>query len=115
MPRTEPRRRPPRAPSPPELLAENRFLASRDGISAWFAAGADPPRRPAADALGEMIEGCLPAAVAMGCTEELAAAAALADDTGYARQRLIAARDGVGAVPVALVGAYRGTRRYAAA
>jgi glutamate---cysteine ligase / carboxylate-amine ligase len=92
----------------PETLAENRFLAARDGMSAWFIDGSGRSRRPAADALGEMLELCRPAADALGCAAELWAAAVLTDDAPYGRQRLVAARDGIEAVPAELAGEFIG-------
>jgi carboxylate-amine ligase len=98
-----------------EVLAENRFLASRDGMSAWFIDGSRGPRRPAADALAEMLERCRPAADALGCTAELLGASALADEPGYVRQRLVAARDGIPAVPAALTAEFAGVSARVAA
>jgi len=100
--------RPASAVATPETLAENRFLAARDGMSAWFIDGSSRSRRPAADALAEMLELCRPAADALGCAAELSAAAVLTDDAPYGRQRLVAARDGIEAVPADLAGEFVG-------
>jgi gamma-glutamyl:cysteine ligase YbdK (ATP-grasp superfamily) len=82
--------RPSHTPSP-EVLAENRFLASRDGMSAWFFDGTGGPQRPAADTLAEMLERCAPTADALDCTAELASVAALADELSGARPALTTA------------------------
>jgi carboxylate-amine ligase len=47
---------PPTLADDAEVLAENRFLASRDGLSARFIVGSGDPRRPAAEALAHMLE-----------------------------------------------------------
>jgi carboxylate-amine ligase len=99
--------RPARGPSA-EVLAENRFLGSRDGMSAWFIDGSGGPRRPAADALHEMLESCAPIADDLGCAAELAGVGAIADEPGYVRQRLIAACYGIPAVPAALAADFSG-------
>jgi carboxylate-amine ligase len=82
----------------PEIVAENRFLAARDGMRAELV-GAHAGRRPAHDALAELLDVCRPHAAALGCAADLASAAELAADPGDARQRRVAARDGIAAVP----------------
>ena len=92
----------PRLGSPdPEMLAENRFLAARDGMRARMLEGLGPAR-PVRDALDELMDACRPVAGALGCAAELAAAAALAVDPGDARQRRVAAADGLAALPAKL-------------
>jgi carboxylate-amine ligase len=74
----------------PEVLDENRFIATRDGMRAQFL---DPARcgwRPAADVLEELLVACAPHAAALGCEEELAGAERLAAEPGDQRQRLLA-------------------------
>jgi carboxylate-amine ligase len=74
----------------PEVIAENRFLAARDGISAALL---DPDRDrcvPAAGRLATLVDACWPHAHALGCERELAMLAHLAGDPGAARQRAIA-------------------------
>jgi carboxylate-amine ligase len=74
----------------PEALAENRFLAARDGMAARFV---DPARGRLVPALGRLatvIDACWPHAVALGCERELSRVASLAGDWGAARQRAIA-------------------------
>ncbi|MGZ4269949.1 MAG: carboxylate-amine ligase [Solirubrobacteraceae bacterium] len=90
----------------PEVLAENRFLAARDGMRAQLIDDRTWSRRPARDALDELLEGCAAAGAGLGCSEELAAAAGLAADPGAARQRRIAARDGLAALPAWLAGEF---------
>jgi carboxylate-amine ligase len=74
----------------PEALAENRFLAARDGMGARFL---DPARDRLVPALGRLamvIDACSPHAAALGCERELGTVAGLAGDWGAARQRAIA-------------------------
>ena len=81
---------------PPELLAENRFLAARDGMDAQLLdERRDGGRRAVRAALAELLEDCAGPAASLGCSAELEDAAGLAADPGYARQRRCAARFGV--------------------
>jgi glutamate---cysteine ligase / carboxylate-amine ligase len=78
----------------PEALAENRFIAARDGMAAQFV---DPSRDRMVPALGRLamvIDACWPHAVALRCERELGAVAGLAGDWGAARQRAIAGDPG---------------------
>ncbi|MEA2228853.1 MAG: glutamate---cysteine ligase / carboxylate-amine ligase [Solirubrobacteraceae bacterium] len=72
-----------------ELLAENRFLASRDGIDARLLDPDTGRRRPARDQLDELLEAARPHAEALGCRAELEAAVALGEAPGFARQLAI--------------------------
>jgi glutamate---cysteine ligase / carboxylate-amine ligase len=92
---------PARAPEP-EVLAENRFLAARDGMRAELIEGFSTGRRPATARLAEIIGACRPFAAALGCAAEFGAASALGADPGDARQRRVAAREGLGEVPARL-------------
>jgi carboxylate-amine ligase len=83
----------------PEVLAENRFLAARDGMRAQLIDDRTGRRRPVRDALIDLLADCETIAARLGCTAGLAAAAALADDPGAARQRRLVARDGLAALP----------------
>jgi carboxylate-amine ligase len=74
----------------PELLDENRFLASRDGMRAAFLDPAGERRRPARDLLAELLAACAPHADELGCATGLAAVARLAAEPGDTRQRLLA-------------------------
>ena len=86
----------------PEILAENRFLAARDGMRALLIDAAGR-RRPAHRALAELLDECRPVAQALGCATELGSVISLADDPGYVRQRRTAERAGPGAVTARLV------------
>jgi carboxylate-amine ligase len=90
----------------PEALAENRFLAARDGIDASFVVE-DPPRlRPAVERLGDLLDECRPIALELGCKDELEAVAILAGDPGHARQRAIGEAGGLIAVAAELSAAF---------
>jgi carboxylate-amine ligase len=82
-----------------ELLAENRFLAARDGLDAHLIDGGTRSRRPALDALSEVLDACRAAADRIGCSPDLARIGALALDHGAARQRRYARRAGLAALP----------------
>jgi carboxylate-amine ligase len=69
-----------------EVLEENRFLASRDGIGAEFVDPRGERRLPASELLSALLEACRPHAEALGCQRELERVAALAADPGPARQ-----------------------------
>jgi carboxylate-amine ligase len=76
----------------PEMLAENRFIAARDGMDALLI---DPAARrlvPARELLEQVLDRCAPHAAALGCARELRAAAALAARPGATRQRELAGR-----------------------
>ena len=74
----------------PELLDENRFLATRDGMRAEFLDPEAETRRPVRDILDEVLEACAPHAALLGCESELSSVPLLADEPGYARQRVLA-------------------------
>jgi carboxylate-amine ligase len=74
----------------PELLDENRFLASRDGMRAELLDPVHDGRRPAREILDELLATCGPQAAALGCEAELAAVPALAAEPGDHRQRMLA-------------------------
>jgi carboxylate-amine ligase len=100
----------------PEALDENRFLAARDGIGARLV---DPARNrcvPASGRLATLVDACRPHARALGCERELALLAGLAGDPGAARQRAIAAENGLPGLVHALQGDFSPPRpRLAAA
>jgi carboxylate-amine ligase len=87
----------------PEILAENRFLATRDGV---LAALVDPVRRrriPLQELVGELLDACAPHAEALGCAGELAGVPGLMREGGDARQRRLASeRGGLGGLVEAL-------------
>src|SRR6185436_15797274 len=74
----------------PEVLDENRFLATRDGMRAEFLDPERAGRRPAAEILEELLAALGPHAAALGSESELAGVPALAAEPGYHRQRLLA-------------------------
>jgi glutamate---cysteine ligase / carboxylate-amine ligase len=74
----------------PEVLDENRFLATRDGMRAQFIDPEFERRRPAADILDGLLAACAPHAAELGCEAELAAVVGLAAEPGDHRQRLLA-------------------------
>jgi carboxylate-amine ligase len=85
------------------VLDENRFLAARDGMDAVFIDDDRGGRRAASDVLAQRLEACRPYAAALGCLSELAHVAALARDPGHARQRRLAARNGLDGLVASLV------------
>jgi carboxylate-amine ligase len=80
-----------------EVLAENRFLAARDGMRAALI-GSPSGSRAAGDLLAERLESCRPYGATLGCLGELEDVMALASDPGHARQRRIAARESIAGV-----------------
>jgi carboxylate-amine ligase len=86
----------------PDLLAENRFLAAREGMSALLIDDRSKRRCSVRNMLDEMLEDCDAFARRLGCARELALVPPLADDPGDARQRRCAATSGLGAVPAFL-------------
>jgi glutamate---cysteine ligase / carboxylate-amine ligase len=87
-----------------EVLAENRFLAARDGMSAQLVEGPLGSPRPVRRRLDELLEECGPVARMLGCAAELAGVERLAANPGDERQRRLATRHGLEALP-ALLGA----------
>jgi carboxylate-amine ligase len=92
----------PGPPISPEVIEENRFLATRDGIRAELVAPHEGRRLPAARALELLLGEVAPHAAALGCPAELAGVRRLASSPGYERQRAAAAR------PEGLAGVLRG-------
>jgi glutamate---cysteine ligase / carboxylate-amine ligase len=79
----------------PEVLAENRFLAARDGLDARLI---DPVKRqlvPVRELVEKLLERCRPHAAALGCSVELERVQALAAANGANRQRAQAADAGL--------------------
>ncbi len=90
----------------PEILAENRFLAARDGMSARLI---DPDRErrvPASEQLADLILAVRPHAQQLGSEAMLEVVAEMAVDSGADRQRRVAAERGVGAVAADLAEAF---------
>jgi carboxylate-amine ligase len=97
----------------PEVVAENRFLAARDGIDATFVGAGGP--RPARTAAAALIRASRPAAEALGCASQLASLEALVEMPGHARQRAIAEESGLSGLTAVLARRSCGTRAALAA
>jgi carboxylate-amine ligase len=81
-------------PMPQEVLAENRFLAARDGMDAELIEPELGRRVPARELLAELVAVCRPHAQALGCQSELEGVIPLGDLTGARRQLELAAEMG---------------------
>ena len=79
----------------PELLAENRFLAARDGMQAHFLDPDLEGQVSAHDALSRTLDACAPHAEQLDCRHELELARELSRRPGTERQRE-RAREGAG-------------------
>ena len=73
-------------PMPQEVLAENRFLAARDGMNADLIEPELGRRVPARELLADLVTICGPHARELGCEQELARVTKLGDSTGAERQ-----------------------------
>ena len=73
------------------VLAENRFLAARDGMDARVIDPAAGGLIPIRGLLGSMLADCRPHALALGCADALDKVPGLAAANGADRQRAIAA------------------------
>jgi glutamate---cysteine ligase / carboxylate-amine ligase len=71
----------------PELLVENRFIASRDGIEAELIDPERGCRVPARELLGDLRQAVRTHAAALGCEAELAGLDRLVSEPGAERQR----------------------------
>jgi glutamate---cysteine ligase / carboxylate-amine ligase len=78
----------------PELLAENRFIAARDGLEARLIDPVAETRIPARDMLATLLHAVRPHADALGCRDALEDVAAIARENGAARQLRIARERG---------------------
>ncbi len=76
-----------------EVLAENRFLAARDGMDARLIDSAAGCLTPAHEMLASLVAVCRPHALALGCAAALDRVQGLAAANGAARQRGFAAED----------------------
>ena len=70
-----------------EVLAENRFLAARDGADARLIDPTTESLRPLTDQLNELLESVHHHAATLGCSEQLERIPALAAVPGASRQR----------------------------
>jgi carboxylate-amine ligase len=84
-----------------EVIAENRFLAARDGMRARFI-GSGPRRRSARRTLAALLDDSAPFADELGCANELVTAAELGATPGDERQRAHVARYGLSTLPARL-------------
>ena len=86
---------PPQPAPNAEVLAENRFLAARDGMDARLIEPATGRLVPVRAMLDTMLAECRPHALALGCASELEQVRLLAASNGAHRQRTFtAANDG---------------------
>jgi carboxylate-amine ligase len=81
----------------PELLAENRFIAARDGMSARLIDPVAEERIPAQRWLTALLEEARPHAADLGCEHALEALVVLGEEPGAKRQRRVARE--VGSLP----------------
>jgi carboxylate-amine ligase len=82
----------PRAIHAFEALAENRFLAARDGVEARLIQPGAERRVRVIDLAGELVRACLPHARALGCVEELKSVNDLCRRNGCTNQLAISRR-----------------------
>jgi carboxylate-amine ligase len=84
-------------PQAPEVLAENRFLAARDGMGARLIDQAAERRVPARELLARLLEAARPHAADLGCENLLEMLVMLGEEPGAKRQRRVAKE--VGSLP----------------
>jgi glutamate---cysteine ligase / carboxylate-amine ligase len=89
-------------PQSPEVLAENRFLAARDGCGALLIDQTERRLVPVSGLIEELVARCLPHAAALGCAAELEQVSRLVNAGGAARQRALAEEAGLGGLISAL-------------
>ena len=77
-----------------EILVENRFIASRDGLEAELIDPISETRVPVRAAVGRLIDAARPHAEALGCAAALESVLDLARENGAQRQRRTYARTG---------------------
>jgi glutamate---cysteine ligase / carboxylate-amine ligase len=77
-----------------EVLAENRFLAARDGCAALLIDPYEKRLVPVTGLIDDLVARCRPHAVALGCVAELDQVTRLARAGGADRQRAIASEAG---------------------
>jgi glutamate---cysteine ligase / carboxylate-amine ligase len=86
-----------------EVLAENRFIAARDGMRAQLIDTTHESLRPVADVLEDLLQATAPHAAELGCQDALEDVRRLAADPGAERQRRDAAgRDDLAGTVAAL-------------
>ena len=84
----------PRVVPGPEVLAENRFLAARDGMDARLIDSTARSLVPAREMLDALMAECRPHALALGCASAFDRVPRISAASGADRQRAIAARHG---------------------
>lgn len=96
-----------------EVLAENRFLAARDGVAAELIEPVAGSRVPLAGVLGDVLAAAAPHATALGAASELAKVPAILADPEAARQTALASSAGVDALVADVAARFdpRGPRR----
>ena len=100
----------------PEVLEENRFLATRDGVNARLIDPVREQRVPLEAIVAELLDACAPHAAELGCSAELALVPGLLREGGDARQRRLATeRGGLGGLVEALSEQFVPARARAAA
>jgi carboxylate-amine ligase len=91
----------------PELLAENRFLAARDGMQARFLDAEQEGQISAHEVLASTLDACAEHAKELGCREQLESARELSRHPGAERQRERAREPaGLGGLVAALADAF---------
>lgn len=101
-------------PPSAEVLAENRFLAARDGMAARLIEPVSGRLTPVAEMVEALLDACRPHAVKLGCAADLERVRVLAAANGAARQRAVtAARGGLGHVVPDLVTRFLAPDRHA--
>ena len=78
----------------PEVLAENRFIAARDGMGARLIDAVAEERVPARELLDRLLEVARPHAADLGCENVLDALGMLGEEPGAKRQRRAAREPG---------------------
>jgi carboxylate-amine ligase len=91
----------------PEMLAENRFIASRDGMDARLIDAVAEARIPVKQQLEEVMDAARPHADHLGCRDSLETVSELVGETGSAEQlRIFAQRQSLPAVVETLAGEF---------
>ncbi len=85
---------PPQPAPGAEVLAENRFLAARDGMDARLIDATTRRMVPVREMLDALLARCRPHALALGCASELERVRQLAASNGADRQRAFTAANG---------------------
>ncbi|WCB92463.1 Putative glutamate--cysteine ligase 2 [Baekduia alba] len=85
----------PKAMHAQEVLAENRFLAARDGPTAELIDPVRARRVPFPDLLADLVSAAMPHALALGAVDELTSAFSLVASPEASRQARLAERCGV--------------------